>query len=94
MTYSACAYKFVRGSEEGKITKAITKAPVIFGYMELCQNQERAVYAFVRGSNDGLRVCMLVTHALKTTCHTHVHCDNYIPAYPANPSKVTHRSQP
>ena len=34
--------------------KAIKKAPVTFGYMELRQNQERAVRAFVRGSKDGL----------------------------------------
>ena len=26
---------------------------------------------------------------LETTCHTHVHCDNYIPACQANPPKVT-----
>ena len=32
---------------------------------------------------------MLVPHVLKTTCHTHVHCDNYISACQANLSKVT-----
>ena len=35
---------------------------------------------------------MLVPHALKITCHTHVHCDNYIPACQTNPSKVTIRN--
>ena len=35
--------------------KAIRKAPVTFGYMELCQNQERAVCVFVRGLNDELQ---------------------------------------
>ena len=41
---------------EGKIMKAIRKAPVTFGYMELHQNQEKAVRVFVRGSND--RLCL------------------------------------
>ena len=36
--------------------KAIRKVPVTFGYMELIQNQERAVRAFVRSLNDGLRL--------------------------------------
>ena len=35
---------------------------------------------------------MLVPHVLKTTYQTHVHCDNYIPACQANPSKVTIRN--
>ena len=51
--------------------KAIRKAPVTFGFMELCQNQERVVCTVVRGSNAGL--CLNVcAHALKTTCHTRV----------------------
>ena len=37
---------------EGKIMKAIRKVPINFGYMELYQNQERAVHEFMRGSND------------------------------------------
>ena len=41
---------------EGKIMKAIRKAPVTFGYMELRQNQERAVRTFVRGSNNELHL--------------------------------------
>ena len=52
-----------------KITKAVKKAPVTFRYRKLCQNQKR----FVRGSNDGLCVCMFVLHALicaKTMCDT------------------------
>ena len=73
---------------EGKIMKPIRKASVTFRYIELSQNQKRAVCAFVRG----LSVWILVPHALKTTCHTHVHCDNYIPACQANPSKVTIRN--
>ena len=40
---------------EGKIMKAIIirKAPITFGYIELHQNQEKAVHAFSRGLNNG-----------------------------------------
>ena len=57
--------------------KAIRKAPVTFGYMELCQIRARKgqyVRAFVRGSNDGLRLnacsACVKNHV---TCHTQAH---------------------
>ena len=39
VTYSVCTYKYVMALEAAR-------------YMELHQNQKRAIYAFVRGSND------------------------------------------
>ena len=62
----------VRDRGEGEITKAIMKAPVI--YFRIHQNQERTVSSFVRGSNNGLCVCMFILHviyALKTMYPTH-----------------------
>ena len=76
----------IEAAREGKIMKAIRKATVTF---ELCQNQERAVHVCERLEQTMGYVRMLIPHALKTTCHTHVHCDNYIPVCQANPSKVT-----
>ena len=79
MTYSACTYKCIRGSVRRQDHEGY-KEGVTFGYMELCHNLERAVCVFVRGSKNGYG---LVLHALKTTCHTHVHYDNYsVPSKP------------
>ena len=61
---------------EGKIIKAIMKAPVTFGYMELHQNQERTVRAFVRGSNDGLHLnacCACVKNHVSYSCALQLH---------------------
>ena len=60
--YSTCAYKSIMALDavgEVKITKAVSKAPITFKNMEFHQNPKRAVCAFVRGLNNGLRVCML-----------------------------------
>ena len=88
MTYSVCTYKCIRGSGRRQDHEGYKEGSRYFGYMELCQNQEKAVRAFVRGLNNGLHL-NTCSACVKTTCHTHVHFDNYIPVCQAKPTKVT-----
>ena len=94
MTYSECAYKCIRGSgrrqdyegyKEGSRYFSIHGTPLEprMGSTCICERLKRWLH---------LNACSACIK--KTSCHTHVHCDNSIPAYQANPaSKATIRNQ-